>query len=401
MNRGNTDFHMQLLTNIAYTSSTLFVPVYASEIGANSAEIGAIVASYSVALLLSNYTFGRLSDMYGRRPILAAGLLFASLMAFMQLEALSPPALLAVRFLLGLSAGSSSSLIAYAMDLKRDLGYFSSIAALGSAIGQGFAGVALYLFAGRIIGHSILAPVFIMSSLLLFVAFAFSLKSGYVRQNASGRVKFFPPGVFSGGRAAYISLAIRHFGATSIWAIFPLFCLALTPASYSYGLRLSLVASIYVLNSVVQMLAMRFLTRGLAHRTLVLWGIVLSALTFFSFTLVRNFSELAATQLLLGVGWSFMYVGGLGYVVERSSSRGASAGMLASFMAMSGIGGPIAGGAIAGGAASLLGPGNAGGYAAVMYFAATATAAAAILFYLMEFRMSRRPAKSKGSATGR
>lgn len=92
---------MQLLTNIAYTSSSLFIPIYASETGANSAEIGAIIASYSLALLLSNYTLGRLSDMYGRRVILVACLLFASLMALLQLEAATPVVLLTVRFLLG------------------------------------------------------------------------------------------------------------------------------------------------------------------------------------------------------------------------------------------------------------------------------------------------------------
>lgn len=390
---------MQLLTNIAYTSSSLFIPIYASETGANSAEIGAIIASYSLALLLSNYTLGRLSDMYGRRVILVACLLFASLMALLQLVAATPVVLLTVRFLLGLSAGSSSSLIAYAIDLKRDLGYFSSIAAMGSAIGQGFAGAVIYLFAGRAIGHSLFAPVFLMSSLLLFISFVLSLKTKYPENPSRGSVRFFPAGVFSRGKAAYISLSLRHFGATAIWALFPIFCLALTPASYPYSLRLALVASIYVLNSVVQIVSMRFLTRGRSPRTLTLWGIILSALTFFSFTLARNFAELAATQLMLGVGWSFMYVGGLRYVVERSSSRGASAGLLASFMAMSGIGGPIAGGAIATGVASL-GFGDAGGYLAVMYAAAALTAVAAIVFYLMEYRGARKKAAGKAANTG-
>jgi len=390
---------MQLLTNIAYTSSSLFIPIYASETGANSAEIGAIIASYSLALLLSNYTLGRLSDMYGRKVILVACLLFASVMALLQLEATTPVVLLTVRFLLGLSAGSSSSLIAYAIDLKRDLGYFSSIAAMGSAIGQGFAGVVIYLFAGRVIGHNLFAPVFLMSSLLLFISFVFSLKTKYPEHSSPGSVRFFPAGVFSRGRAAYISLSLRHFGATAIWALFPIFCLALTPTSYPYSLRLALVASIYVLNSVVQIVSMRFLTRGRSPRTLTLWGIILSAVTFFSFTLARNFAELAATQLLLGVGWSFMYVGGLRYVVERSSSRGASAGLLASFMAMSGIGGPIAGGAIATGVASL-GFGNVGGYLAVMYVAAILTAVAAMIFYLMEFRGAGKRVAAKATNAG-
>ena len=384
MNFRNSDLHMQLLTNIAYTSSTLFIPVYASEIGASSAEIGAIVASYSVALLVSNYTLGRLSDIYGRRPVLMISLLFASLMAFLQLLADSPAELLAVRFLLGLSAGSSSSLIAYAIDLKRDLGSFSSFASLGSAIGQGFAGIVIYLFAGKSIGRELLSPVFALSAILLFATFFVSLGAPELR-GRRGRMHFFPRGVFSKGRAAYISLSLRHFGATAIWAIFPIFSLELTPSYYPYSVRLALVSFIYVLNSVVQVLSMRFLTRGMQPRYLVQLGIALSSVTFVSFAFARNFDELAATQVLLGVAWAFMYVGGLRYVVERSSERGASAGMLASLMALSGIGGPLAGGVLATSAVSL-GFSLFNGYIAVMYMASAVTALAAVIFYRMEFR---------------
>jgi MFS family permease len=372
------------MSNIAYTSSTLFIPIYASEIGASSAEIGVIVASYSVALLLSNYTLGRLSDIYGRKPVLMVSLLFASVMAFFQLLANTPFELLAVRFLLGLSAGSSSSLIAYAIDMKRDLGSFSSFASLGSAIGQGFAGVVIYLFAGRSVGRELLFPVFAMSAVLLFATFFFSLGAPSMK-GSRGRMHFFPPGIFRKGKAAYVSLSLRHFGATAIWAIFPIFSLLLTPSGYPYSVRLALVSSIYVLNSVVQVLAMRFLTRGMDSRYLVQSGIALSSVTFLSFAFARNFAELAATQVLLGIAWAFMYVGGLRYVVERSAERGASAGMLASLMALSGIGGPLAGGALA---TSVRGLGFSlfSGYVAVMYMASAVTAMAAVIFYLMEFR---------------
>ncbi|MBX8631285.1 MAG: MFS transporter [Thermoplasmata archaeon] len=392
MNFRNGDLHMQLFTNIAYTSSTLFIPVYASDIGADSAEIGAIVAAYSVALLLSNYTLGRLSDIYGRRSILAYSLLFASAMAFLQLLAVDPAELLAVRFLLGLSAGSSSSLIAYAIDLKRDLGSFSSFASLGSAIGQGMAGIVIYLFAGKSVGRDLLSPVFALSAILLLFTFFLSLGTAPSGRRR-GSMRFFPPGVFRRGRAAFISLSLRHFGATAIWALFPLFCFALMPPSYSYGERLALVSLIYVLNSVVQVLSMRFLTHGMSSALLVQLGIALSSVTFLSFTFARNFYELAATQILLGIAWSFMYVGGLRYVVERSPDSGASAGMLASLMALSGIGGPVVGGALASTVASF-GFGTFDGYIAVMYMASALTALAAFVFYRMEYRKA-------GDRTGR
>lgn len=383
MSHRNSDLHMQLFTNIAYTSSSLFIPIYSVDIGAGSAQIGAIVSSYSVALLLSNYTLGRLSDFYGRRGVLAASLSSASVLAFVQLVAADPTELLVVRFFLGLSAGSSSSLIAYAIDLKRDLGSFSSYASMGGAIGQGLAGMVVYLFAGRIAGKGLIDPVFAVSSALLLVAFGLSL--GTPRGHAAkGRMRFIPQGAFSRGKAAYLSLAMRHFGATAIWAIFPIFCFGLTPTSFSYGERLSLVSLVYLLNSIIQVLSMHFLTGRMNANTLVLAGIGMSSLTFLSFTFASNYADLIATQFLLGVSWSFMYVGGLRYVVERSNERGTAAGMLTSLMALSGIGGPLAGGTIAE-LVTGLGGTVFEGYLTIMYIACIITGVAAFAFYGMEY----------------
>lgn len=379
----NSDLHMQLFTNIAYTSSSLFIPIYAADIGAGAAQIGLIVSAYSIALLMSNYTLGRLSDIYGVRGVLAISLFSAAIFAFLQLLTADSTELLLVRFFLGLSAGSSSSLIAYAIDMKRDLGNFSSFASLGGAIGQALAGTIVYVFAGRSVGKELLYPVFAMSSILLLAAFALSLSTprGHGRR---GRMRFIPPGMFRRGKAAYISLALRHLGATAIWTIFPLFCFALTPPNLSYGVRLSLVSLIYVLNSVIQVLSMHFLTPKFSSSRLVLIGISLSAATFLSFTLAHDYLELVATQVLLGISWSFMYVGGLRYVVERSNERGTAAGMLSSIMALSGIGGPLAGGALAE-AVTGLGTTHFEGYLAIMYAATALTTLAAFVFYRMEY----------------
>jgi MFS family permease len=373
----NSDLHMQLLTNVAYTSSSLFIPVYAQEMGANDVQIGSIVAAYSLALFLSSYTLGRLSDIYGRKSILVTSLFFASLLAFLQLLARTPELLLIIRFLLGICAGSSTSLIAYAIDLKRDLGNFTSFASLGSAIGQGISGLSLLFFPFGAAGIELL-PVFSLSGVLLFVAFILSTLT-YYPEHRTISVSFFPRDVFSKGKAAYVSLAMRHLGATAIWALFPVFCYELTPSSLSPGYRLALVSLLYVVNSVVQALTMRFLTSKINAHRLVLLGISLSSLTFLSFTFAYNYLELLITQFLLGVSWAFMYVGGLRYVVEGSAEKGASAGLLSSSMSLSGIFGPILGGSISG-FVVLEGFGQRAGFTSVMYFASALSAVAAVIF---------------------
>ena len=57
------------------------LPFYALKLNATPETIGAITASYSVAQLLAAPVWGRVSDHYGRRPALLAGLL-ASAVAF-------------------------------------------------------------------------------------------------------------------------------------------------------------------------------------------------------------------------------------------------------------------------------------------------------------------------------
>ena len=51
------------------------LPFYALKLDASPEIIGAIIASFSVAQLLASPVWGRVSDHYGRRPALLAGLL--------------------------------------------------------------------------------------------------------------------------------------------------------------------------------------------------------------------------------------------------------------------------------------------------------------------------------------
>ena len=54
------------------------VPYYATRMGANGFMVGLIIASFSVAQLVSAPLWGRFSDRYGRRPAILLGLLVSS-----------------------------------------------------------------------------------------------------------------------------------------------------------------------------------------------------------------------------------------------------------------------------------------------------------------------------------
>jgi MFS family permease len=117
------------------------MPFYALKLDASPEMIGAIIAAFSVAQLLSAPLWGRVSDHYGRRPPLLAGLL-ASAAAFAIFGfANSVWLLFASRLIQGAGGGTTGVAQAYVADTvaPRDrakaLGWLSSATAVGLMIG--------------------------------------------------------------------------------------------------------------------------------------------------------------------------------------------------------------------------------------------------------------------------
>ena len=54
---------IQFLTHSAISSSMIFIPVLAKELGASDFEIGIIGGIYGFTMFFSFYVFGRMSDV--------------------------------------------------------------------------------------------------------------------------------------------------------------------------------------------------------------------------------------------------------------------------------------------------------------------------------------------------
>ena len=135
-------------------------------------------------------------------------------------------------------------------------------------------------------------------------------------------------------------MLIRHTGANMVWVIFPLYM------RDTLGMNGFQIGLAYTLNPLVQFLVMQRLDR-FRSSTLVGVGLTLSLLTFVSFTLARNFAEILATQVLLGLAWGTLYVGALQLIVERNRETATAGGILGSVLSISSIIGPVAGGLLA------------------------------------------------------
>ena len=114
------------------------LPYYAETFGASDTVIGLLVASYAAAQLIGAPILGRLSDRFGRRPILLISLV-GTLIGFLLLGFAHTLFLLfAARILDGLTGGNISVAQAYISDVTDSKNRAKGLGMIGAAFGLGF-----------------------------------------------------------------------------------------------------------------------------------------------------------------------------------------------------------------------------------------------------------------------
>jgi DHA1 family tetracycline resistance protein-like MFS transporter len=123
------------------------LPYFAATFGASAFVTGLLVASYAAAQLIGAPVLGRLSDRYGRRPILLASVLGTALGFLLLGFAAALWVLFVSRVIDGLTGGNLSVAQAYisdvtdAKDRARGLGMIGAAFGLGFIIGPAVGGV--------------------------------------------------------------------------------------------------------------------------------------------------------------------------------------------------------------------------------------------------------------------
>jgi len=126
------------------------LPFYALEMDISPQFIGLIIASFSVAQLVSAPLWGRVSDRYGRRPALLIGLTASAISFVVFGFANSFWLLLASRIIQGAGGGTTGVIHAYvadtvpAADRARSLGWLSAATSAGTMVGPVIGSTAAY-----------------------------------------------------------------------------------------------------------------------------------------------------------------------------------------------------------------------------------------------------------------
>ncbi|MDT8340724.1 MAG: MFS transporter [Longimicrobiales bacterium] len=155
------------------------LPLYADGFGASGTAVGLLVMSYSVAQFFMAPFWGRLSDRYGRRPILIVGLVGSGVAYLVFAWSTSLAWLFASRILAGIGGSTVPVAEAYIADVTPPERRAGNMGLIGAAFGLGFivgpaaggilAGVSFqmpgYVAAGLCFLNAVLALILLRESL--------------------------------------------------------------------------------------------------------------------------------------------------------------------------------------------------------------------------------------------
>ena len=114
------------------------LPFYAETFGASALVVGLLSTSFSLMQFLFAPVWGRLSDIFGRRPIILAGLLGSALSYLAFGLATSLPMLFAARILAGIAGANIPTAQAFIADSTTPDNRAKGMGLVGAAFGLGF-----------------------------------------------------------------------------------------------------------------------------------------------------------------------------------------------------------------------------------------------------------------------
>lgn len=340
-------FAVMFLVMVGFGIIIPVLPFYAENIGASPAELGWLMAAYSVMQLLFAPVWGRVSDRMGRKPVMMIGIIGLALSFFLMGISSSLWMLFAARIIGGfLSAANMPAVMAYVADVTTPEDRGKGMGIIGAAIGMGFIfGPAI----GGVFSKADLSVPFYIagfSSLLTFFVVLFFLKESLPKEkrqtsNEAGTSRwqaFNGPSSILFMLQLFVSISLAGLEAT--FAYF---------AAQKAGLGTVELGYIFMImgfaGAIVQGGLVGRLTKKRGEGFTIQLGIAISAIGFALILLTDSFATAALFLSIFGIGNGFIRPSVSSLITKTSpAGHGSVTGLLSSFDSLGRITGPPLGG---------------------------------------------------------
>lgn len=148
------------------------LPLFAEKFHATSFQIGLIAATFSLGQFLFSPFFGRLSDRFGRKPIILSSMIISAISFLMLMGAESLPLIFFARFLSGVSSAANFPVASsYIADITtkenrtKYMGRVSGVFSLGFVVGPVF---------GGLLGNNGFSTAFLAAAILSLINLIFT-----------------------------------------------------------------------------------------------------------------------------------------------------------------------------------------------------------------------------------
>ncbi|MED0668758.1 MFS transporter [Aneurinibacillus aneurinilyticus] len=343
-------FAVMFLVMVGFGIIIPVLPFFAEQLGATPAQLGWLMAVYSLMQFIFAPMWGGISDRIGRKPVMLIGIAGLSLSFFLFAVSTQLWMLFAARILAGfLSSANMPTTMAYVADVTTPENRGKGMGIIGAAVGLGF------IFGPAIGGifskTSLNMPFFIAGtvSAITFLFVLFFLKESLPPEKRTVRT----PGTkesrwkaFSGPTSVlYILQFFVSFSLAGLEATFAYFAFARA------GIGTTNLGYIFMImglaGAVVQGGLVGRLTKKFGEGAVIQMGLVVSAIGFGLILLTDSFVTAAIFLTVFGLGNGVIRPSVSALITKRTEvGQGSATGLLSSFDSLGRIAGPPIGGAL-------------------------------------------------------
>lgn len=327
------------------------LPFYAQQFNANETTIGLLAASFAIAQFILSPIWGRLSDRYGRKPIIAIALLGLSFSFLLFGLSNSLPWLFVSRILQGIFSGAAMPVAqAYVADVTTKENRIKGMGNLGASLAAGF------IFGpgmgGVLSGVHLSFPFFVASvlallnliSVLIFLPESLSQKAEkFLIKEGFFNIKHMYQGLYGELGSFFILAFFWSFALTNNEVAVPLFGME------KLNLSVSTIGYFFSAQGLLAMFMQSILIYRITHifgerRTVVL-GLSIMALGLFLVPFAKIPVFLLSFMVLMTLG-SSMTRPTLATLVSKETheGQGTTMGIFTSFESLGRVFGPLLGG---------------------------------------------------------